>query len=101
MPDPTPESRAAALDLFAGEVPCIMSIADIGCARQAEWVVFFEHEEPARSCDHEECAPVCAVHLRLLQHCSVPFWRTWFRLSPWPCTNCGGPLRIARTEAIT
>jgi hypothetical protein len=97
----TVDSRAAALALFEGQVPCFFSLADPpACPATARHLAFLAHEENTSACDYDEPWPVCEEHKRLLQMASHPFWRTWRQSPPIQCRNCGTPLRIERFEAL-
>lgn len=99
-PASTTESRAAALAMFEGQVPCALSLADPPCPNAARWLACFAHEETAGACGHEEPQPVCDEHKRQLQAASHPFWRTWWNLPPVLCDRCGTPLRLDRFEPL-
>lgn len=96
----TVESRAAALAMFEGQVPCFFSLADPSCPSTAGWLAYFAHEENTARCDWCGPWPVCAEHRRIIDMMSRPFWRTWHQLEPMPCESCGTPLRLDRFEAL-
>jgi hypothetical protein len=98
-PAGTAESRAAALAMFEGQVPCLLQLADPSCPDRARWLAWFAHEENTVSCEASP-APVCDAHRRGLQAASHPFWRTWHQMPPVLCDLCGTPLRLERFEPL-
>lgn len=60
-PVSTPATRAAALTMFAGNVPCMFSLNDPSCEAPARWLALFAHEEN-NTCQHSEPWPVCDQH---------------------------------------
>jgi hypothetical protein len=100
LPRSTVESRAAALLMFAGNIPCILQFADPPCPKQARWIAWFTHEENNTECGYDEPQLVCDDHKRVIQKISHPFWRTWLNLDPIQCDDCGSPLRLDRLEPI-
>jgi hypothetical protein len=99
-PAGTTESRAAALALFTGQVPCLFSLTDPSCPATAQWVAHFAHEVRAAQCDRDDPWPLCDEHKRLVQAIGHPFWRTWHNMPPVECAGCGTPLRADRFEPI-
>jgi hypothetical protein len=95
------ESRTAALSMFEGQVPCIMSMADPECLKAALWLAWFDHEENLGHCGDADPWPVCDEHRRMVQMASHPFWRTWHNLQSIPCGKCQTPLRLERVEPLT
>lgn len=71
VPASTTESRAAALAMFEGQVPCLFQLTDPSCAAAARWVVYFAHEENTVRCDREDPWPVCDEHKKLVQASSL------------------------------
>lgn len=98
-PDSTPASRAAALTMFAGNIPCMLSLHDPPCGNPAVWLALFVHEESA-TCGYSEPWPVCDEHRKRIQAVNHPFWRVWSNLQPTPCPGCQGPLRLDRFDPI-
>lgn len=99
-PGSTAESRAAALAMFEGNVPCVFRVAEPPCPGTAGWLAWFVHEENTADCDWDEPWPVCGEHKRSIQISSEPFFRTWHQLEPIPCGKCGTPVRLHRFEPI-
>jgi len=100
-PASTAESRAAALTMFEGRVPCLFHLADPACAAVARWLAWFAHEENTARCESDEPWPVCDQHKQVIQASSDPFWRTWHNMQPVLCTRCGTPLRLERFEPLS
>lgn len=98
-PSSTIDSRAAALNMFAGNVPCMFSLFDPSCENPAGWLAIFAHEEKA-TCGRDEPWPVCDAHRKLIQTVSHPFWRVWHNMTPVPCPGCQTPLRLDRFDPI-
>lgn len=98
-PVSTTASRAAALTMFAGNVPCMFSLHDPSCQNPARWLALFAHEENT-TCEHSEPWPVCETHKKQIQTVSHPFWRVWHNMTPIPCTRCESPLRLDRFDPI-
>jgi hypothetical protein len=99
-PASTTESRAAALAMFAGQVPCVLQLADPPCPNAARWLAVFTHEENTATCGGDEPQPVCDEHKRAVQMGSHPFWRTWNNSPPLLCDWCQTPLRLDRFESL-
>lgn len=99
-PGSTAESRAAALAMFEGNVPCFFSFADPPCHAVARHLAFHVHEENTAQCGYDEPWPVCDEHKQTLQTVSNPFWRTWHQMQPVACPTCKTPLRLHRFEPI-
>jgi hypothetical protein len=99
-PVSTTASRAAALTMFAGNVPCVFSLSEPSCPNPARWLALFAHEENTTGCEHDEPWPVCETHKKQIQIISHPFWRVWNNLQPIPCTSCQSPLRLNRFDPI-
>jgi hypothetical protein len=96
----TVDSRAAALALFEGSVPCIFQVGDPPCHATARWLALLAHEESTAVCDYDEPWPVCDEHKRALAMISHPFWRTWHQMQPNLCGKCQTPLRVERFEPL-
>jgi hypothetical protein len=99
-PASTTESRAAALAMFEGQVPCLFQLTDPSCAATARWVAYFAHEVITVRCDREDPWLLCDEHKKLVWASSHPFWRTWHNTRPVLCPGCGTPLRPERFEPI-
>lgn len=100
-PGSTTESRAAALTMFEGSVPCLFQLADPSCLETAKWIASFTHEENTVRCDGGHLQwPACDTHKQMVQTSSQPFWRTWYRMNPVNCDQCGTPVRLDRIELI-
>jgi hypothetical protein len=99
IPVSTPDSRAAALTMFAGNIPCLFSLHDPSCADPARWLAYFAHEETT-TCGRDDPWPVCDTHKKQIQTISQPFWRVWNNLQPVPCPGCETPLRLDRFDPI-
>src|SRR2546421_8182196 len=93
-PTSTTESRAAALAMFEGRVPCLFQLAEPSCPEVARWLAWFAHEENTVRCDTDEPWPVCDAHKKAIAMSSDPFWRTWHNSPPTLCAGCGTPLRL-------
>lgn len=96
----TVETRALALEMFKGNVPCYFAMHDPPCPNAAAWVVYFRHlaEE---DCGGQPPFPVCDEHRRLMEQVTHPFWRAWLNTEPVTCEGCGEEVTIDRFEAIT
>ena len=99
-PGSTTESRAAALAMFEGNVPCFFSFGEPPCLAVARHLAFHVHEENTMPCGHDEPWPVCDEHKQALQAVSNPFWRTWHQMQPMLCSKCKTPLRLDRFEPL-
>lgn len=99
-PGSTAESRAAALAMFEGQVPCFFQLGEPPCPQVARWLAMFAHEENTVRCGHDEPWPVCTAHKRMVEVGSHPFWRTWHQSPPLTCEPCGTPLRLDRFEPL-
>jgi hypothetical protein len=96
----TNETRALALAMFEGNVPCFFSTMEPWCENAAAWIVYFRHLS-ARDCGGMHPFPVCPEHRQAIEKATHPFWRAWFNLNPTLCDDCGAELGIDRFEAIT
>jgi len=99
-PGSTADSRAAALALFEGHVPCFFSLTDPPCPEAAGHLAYLVHEESTANCTDADPWPVCDEHKRAMQMVSHPFWRTWHQMTPTRCHKCGTSLRVKRFEAL-
>jgi hypothetical protein len=99
-PGSTVESRAAALAMFEGQVPCLFQLAEPSCPDTAAWLAWFAHEENTASCSSNEPWLLCEAHKKMVQTTSHPFWRTWHQTPPLICEPCGTPLRLDRFEPL-
>lgn len=100
-PVSTPESRAAALSVFQGQVPCVFQLTDPSCPNAAAWLGWLAHEENTARCDRDEPLLLCDTHKKAIAASSHPFWRTWHALPPMLCDRCKTPLRLDRFEPLT
>lgn len=96
----TTESRAAALAMFEGAVPCIFQLTEPACPETAAWLAWFAHEENAVRCGRDDPWPVCGTHKKMIQTASHPFWRTWNQMPPILHDPCGSPLRLERFDPL-
>jgi hypothetical protein len=96
----TPESRAAALAMFEGQIPCVMQFAEPSCPETARWLAWFVHEENTSRCEHSEPQPLCDTHRKMIATATHPFWRTWHRTPPVLCDQCETPLRLERFDPL-
>ncbi|WP_030777255.1 hypothetical protein [Streptomyces sp. NRRL S-920] len=96
----TADTRALVLEMFKGNVPCIVSMGDPPCHRTAVCVAYFRHL-PTGDCDGQPPAPLCPEHRRNLELSLQPFWRAWLNADPILCDACGEEITVDRIEAIT
>jgi hypothetical protein len=95
----TPETRALALEMFKGGVPCFFSTIDPYCAQAAAWVAYFRHLS-VQDCGGTHPFPVCVEHRQMMERTTHAFWRAWFNTDPVLCDGCGEEIAIHRFEAI-
>lgn len=96
-------TRAAALTMFADQIPCFFQLVDPSCPNLAAWMAYHVHEENterATACGEIEPWPVCDEHRAVVQRANSPFWRVWFALKPTSCGHCHSPIRLDRIEAL-
>lgn len=96
----TTDSRAAALSMFQGDVPCLFSLGEPPCPNMARHLAWFVHEMNSVRCEENEPWPVCDDHKRGLRMISHPFWRTWHQMEPTLCGTCETPLKLERFEVL-
>lgn len=100
MTQPTADTRALALEMFKGSIPCILSMEEPPCPNEAAWIAHFRHLS-VDDCGGQPPLPFCHEHRRNLQRAVHPFWRAWFNTDPMVCDGCGEEVTIDRFEAIT
>jgi hypothetical protein len=89
-----------ALQMFQGEIPCVMMFSKSECAQMAEWIVFYEHEEPVEGCSDINPAPVCEEHRRALTAVFSVFWRMWMKTEPIRCERCESTIRVGKVVEL-
>lgn len=95
----TTDAQSMALEMFKGEVPCIMSLTG-ECDAKAEYLVGIDHLGVDCARLEPNPAPFCEGHKSMIVSGYSPFWRTYMNAPPTLCTECGVELGLGKVEKL-